>query len=72
MKPATLLRQEFIDAEAKLINESGLPAFVLIDVLERTLSVLRELDKQQYEADKAKWEEEQQNADTRSEHESTD
>ena len=56
IKPSTILRQEFIDAEVKLINESGLPAFVLIDILERTVAELRQLEVQQYEADKAAWE----------------
>ena len=70
-KPSTVLRQEFIDDLAKLINKSELPAFVLAEVLKNTVNVLQELAERQYQADKAKWEE-QQNADTRSEHESTD
>lgn len=71
IKPSTVLRQEFIDNLAELINKSELPAFVLADVLKNTVNVLQELAEKQYQADKAKWEEEQ-NADTRSEYESTD
>ena len=72
IKPSTVLRQEFIDDLAKLINKSELPAFVLADILKNTLQVTLELAAKQYLVDKAKWEEEQQNADTRSEHESSD
>lgn len=64
IKPSTVLRQEFIDDLAKLINKSELPAFVLADVLKNTVNVLQELSEKQYLVDKAKWEEEQQNADT--------
>lgn len=71
IKPSTVLRQEFIDDLAKLINKSELPAFVLAEVLKNTVNVLQELAEKQYLVDKAKWEEEQ-NANTRSEHESTD
>jgi len=72
IKPSTVLRQEFIDNLAELINKSELPAFVLADILKNTLQVTLELAEKQYLVDKAKWEEEQQNANTRSEHESTD
>lgn len=69
-KPSTVLRQEFIDKLAELLNSSELPAFVLADVLKNALSVTQELAEQQYRIDKAKWEE--ANADTRSKHEGAD
>lgn len=70
-KPSTVLQKEFINNLADLINKSELPAFVIADVLKNTLAVTRELAEKQYRTDLAKWEEEQ-NADTRSEHKSTD
>ena len=70
-KPSTVLRQEFVENLAELINTSELPAFVLADVLKNTLTVTQELADRQYQIDKAKWEE-SQNADTRPEHEGTD
>lgn len=40
-----------------VINTSGLPAFVLVDIIEDTLQQLRLLAKDQYEKDKAAWDE---------------
>lgn len=62
-KPSTVLRQEFIDKLAELLNTSELPAFVLADILKNALNVTQELAEQQYRIDKAKWEE-SQDADT--------
>lgn len=56
-KPSTVVRQEYIEKQIELINSSGLPAFVLIDILEDTLQELRILAKDQYKKDKAAWEE---------------
>lgn len=56
-KPASIVRQEFIEKQIALINNSGLPAFVLVDIMEDTLAELRRLAKDQYEKDKAAWEE---------------
>lgn len=69
-KPSTVLRQEFIDKLAELLNTSELPAFVLADILKNALNVTQELAEQQYRIDKAKWEEE--NAHKRLEHEDAD
>lgn len=55
-KPSTVARQEFIEKQIELINNSGLPAFVLVDIAEETLAELRRLAKDQYEKDKAAWE----------------
>ena len=56
-KPSSILRQEFIEKQIELINTSGLPAFVLVDIVEETLQELRRLAKDQYEKDKRDWEE---------------
>lgn len=56
-KPSSVLRQEFIEKQIDLINTSGLPAFVLVDIIEDTLQQLRLLAKDQYEKDKAAWDE---------------
>lgn len=56
-KPATILRQEFIEKQIELINGSGLPPFVLADIFEDTLQELRRMAQQQYQKDCAEWEE---------------
>ena len=38
-KPSTVARQEFIEKQIELINNSGLPAFVLVDIAEETLAL---------------------------------
>lgn len=55
-KPATLLQREFKDNLVKIINESKLPAFVLVPILEQALAEVKEIDEKQYEADKAAYE----------------
>lgn len=57
-KPITVARQEFIEELVKLINESGLPAFVISPILKDTLATVDQLAQQQYQADLAKWGEE--------------
>ena len=69
-KPSTVLRQEFIDKLAELLNTSELPAFVLADVLKNALNVTQELAEKQYRIDLAKWEE--KNAHKRPEREDAD
>ena len=56
-KPSSILRQEFIESQINLINTSGLPAFVLVDIIEDTLLELRKLAQDQYKKDCAEWEE---------------
>lgn len=55
-KPVTILRQEFIENFAKLINESGLPAFIIGDVLSGILSEVRALAERQYNNDRENYE----------------
>lgn len=54
-KPITVARQEFIENIVKLINESGLPPFVISPILKETLSQIDALAQQQYESDLKKW-----------------
>lgn len=62
-KPATLLQREFKDNLVKIINESKLPAFVLVPILEQALAEVKDIEQKQYEADKAAYEQEEVNAD---------
>ena len=56
-KPLTLLREEFLAKHIELVNTSGLPAFILADIMEDALRQLRILAKDQYEKDKAAFDE---------------
>lgn len=40
-KPITLARRDYMQGIVDLTNNSGLPAFVIVDVLEHTLNELR-------------------------------
>ena len=55
-KPATLLQREFKDNLVKIINESKLPAFVLVPIMEQALAEIKDIEEKQYEADKAAYE----------------
>ena len=55
-KPTTMRHREFKTDLISLINESGLPAFVLVPVMEQALSELKAIEEQQYLADKAQYE----------------
>ena len=63
VKPITVAREDFAEKLADTINESGLPAFVIIETLERTISHLKVIAQQQYEKDKAAWEAEEEKAE---------
>lgn len=57
-KPVTLRQREFVDKIVNAINDSELPAFVIVPVLEQALAEVKQIEEQQYEADKAAYEEE--------------
>lgn len=42
-KPIVVARHDFMTDLAELINKSGLPAFVVVEVLERTLPEVRKI-----------------------------
>lgn len=56
-KPLELVRLEFLESVVKLINESGLPAFVMLDVLKDLTSQLSTLAAQQLEEAKRQYQE---------------
>lgn len=56
-KPATILHREFKEKIVSAVNESNLPAFALRPVLEQVLAEVIEVEEQQYEKDKAAYEE---------------
>lgn len=61
-KPITVARHDFMDGLVDLINSSGLPAFMIVDVFESTIPALRTQAEQQYLADLKKYKEGDQNA----------
>ena len=56
-KPLTMKRQEFTEQVVELINSYGLPAFVVIGVLEALLPALKQLEQQQLTQDRKLYEE---------------
>ena len=57
-KPITLVRSEFIDKMANLINQSGLPSFIIEPILQNFLNETRIDVQRQIEIDKAQYENE--------------
>ena len=51
-KPITLLRDDFINGVARLINESGLPLFAVEDAMRQLINGVSELARQQLETDR--------------------
>jgi hypothetical protein len=62
-KPITVARNEFSEALVSLVNNSGLPAFVMRQVLAQMDSALAQLEQAQLEQDKAEWESQQKGED---------
>ena len=56
-KPLTMKRQEFTEQVVEMINSYGLPAFVVIGVLEALLPALKQLEQQQLMQDRKRYEE---------------
>ena len=50
-KPITVMREEFIGGVVALVNESTLPAFVKLDVLNTCVRELQALAKAEYQRD---------------------
>ena len=59
-KPITLRREEFVNDLVKLVNDSGLPAFVMLDIFRAVTAQVENLARQQYEQDKKAYEEAQE------------
>lgn len=52
-KPITVARNEYMQALVDITNQSGLPYFVIVDVLERMKSQLEKLAEAQLQQDTA-------------------
>ena len=55
-KPITVLRDEFINKAVELCNDSGLPFFVIEDVLKNLLQEIHSASLKQLEDDKKRYE----------------
>lgn len=55
-KPITLARQEFIDSLIKLCNDSGLPFFIIEDILKGIVQEVHIASVEQYKKDKEEYE----------------
>nr|DAV01113.1 MAG TPA: hypothetical protein [Bacteriophage sp.] len=58
-KPITVARQEFTQQLVNLVNNSGLPAFVMRSALSQVDTALAQLEQAQLEKDTAEWESQQ-------------
>lgn len=56
-KPISVIYEEFKQDLASLINNSGLPAFVVEPVLQDYLSEIKAIKERQYQVEKAQYEE---------------
>ena len=56
-KPLTVMREEFVDNLINLINSSGLPFFIVLDVMKSAQTEVQEAAKKQYEEDLKKYSE---------------
>lgn len=62
-KPSTIIYEEFKRDLANLINNCGLPAFVIEPVLRDYTNEIKSLAQRQYQLDKAEYDESLKNAD---------
>lgn len=65
-KPSTIAYRDFVASLNRLISESELPAFVLVQVFRDAAAQLTQIEERQYAADKAEYERQLQ-ADTKEE-----
>lgn len=56
-KPLTVAREEFISSFVDLCNESGLPFFVIEDIMKGMISEIHSASIQQAESDKKRYQE---------------
>lgn len=59
-KPITIAREELKNNMADLINNSGLPFFVVSDILKDFMAQIAVLERQQLEADRNQYAKEQE------------
>ena len=53
--PITLARRDYVDKICDITNKSGLPAFVVADILEKILSKVRQQEELEVKRDEATW-----------------
>ena len=63
-KPSTIVYEEFKRGLATLINNSGLPAFIIESVLQNFLNEAMILSQRQYEFDKIEYEKHKDDKET--------
>lgn len=56
-RPLSVAREDFVEDLVKLINDSGLPMFVVLDVLKGAEVEVKDAAQRQYEQDKKAYEE---------------
>ena len=56
-KPLTVARKEYIDTICEVTNQCGLPAFVVVDTLERIVRDMRVYVDSELQRDMQEWEE---------------
>ena len=54
-KPITVARRDYMQSVVDLTNNSGLPAFVMVEVLEHALNELRPMMNAELKRDEASW-----------------
>lgn len=59
-KPSSIRYREFLDNIISAINNSGLPAFVMIPAVQNVLSELQTLSAQQFKEDTIAWNKQQE------------
>lgn len=55
-KPITIAREEFLNGLINLVNNAGLPAFIMRETMGNVYTELQRLEKEQLERDKTAWE----------------
>lgn len=55
-KPLSVAREDFVNELVELVNNSGLPMFVVLDVLKGATEEVKEAAARQYEQEKLEYE----------------
>lgn len=61
-KPLSVARREYIQTVVDLTNNSGLPMFTIVDILDGILKDARNLAETEYQRDLAAWNKQQEGA----------
>ena len=60
-RPLSVAREDFVNELVNLVNNSGLPMFVVLDVLKGALEEVKDAAARQYEQEKKAYEESKDN-----------